>query len=205
MKPLRNHTRFLIRFGAQTALGRSRRPYHGRILDLVCGAGGMFVSSARFVSEHKQQAAASQFQGENRPKDYSRDQTRELSIHGVEKTDETGRLCRLNLAVHGLEGDIRHGGQVNSYCNDPHDAAGRFNVVLAKHANGANVLHLAPEGTTGFRFPVPSSDLMNRFAEFVAPTLVQIHALHRKIQNLRRTRDLLLPRLLSGQVELKTN
>jgi type I restriction enzyme S subunit len=33
----------------------------------------------------------------------------------------------------------------------------------------------------------------------------QIHALHRKIQNLRRTRDLLLPRLLSGQVELKTN
>jgi type I restriction enzyme M protein len=29
-----------------------------------------------------------------------------LSIHGVEKTDETGRLCPLNLAVHGLEGDI---------------------------------------------------------------------------------------------------
>jgi type I restriction enzyme M protein len=28
-----------------------------------------------------------------------------LSIHGVEKTDETGRLCRLNLTVHGLEGD----------------------------------------------------------------------------------------------------
>jgi type I restriction-modification system DNA methylase subunit len=41
-------------------------------------------------------------------------------IHGVEKTDETGRLCRLNLAVHGLEGDIRHGGQVNSYYDDPH-------------------------------------------------------------------------------------
>ena len=39
----------------------------------------------------------------------------ELSIHGVEKTDETDRLCRLNLAVHGLEGEIKHGGQVNSY------------------------------------------------------------------------------------------
>jgi type I restriction enzyme M protein len=38
----------------------------------------------------------------------------ELSIHGVEKTDETGRLCRMNLAVHGLEGDIRNGGQVNN-------------------------------------------------------------------------------------------
>jgi hypothetical protein len=36
------------------------------------------------------------------------------------KTDETGRLCRMNLAVHGLEGDIRHGGNVNSYYDAPH-------------------------------------------------------------------------------------
>jgi type I restriction enzyme M protein len=71
-------------------------PYHGRILDPACGSGGMFVQSARFVSEHKKNPAA------------------ELSIHGVEKTDETGRLCRMNLAVHGLEGDIRYGGNVNS-------------------------------------------------------------------------------------------
>ena len=79
-------------------------PYHGRILDPACGSGGMFVSSARFVAEHKKNPAA------------------ELSIHGVEKTDETGRLCRMNLAVHGLEGDIRHGGNVNSYYDDPFDA-----------------------------------------------------------------------------------
>jgi len=72
-------------------------PYHGRILDPACGSGGMFVSSARFVSEHKKNPSA------------------ELSIHGVEKTDETGRLCRLNLAVHGLEGEIKHGGNINSY------------------------------------------------------------------------------------------
>ena len=70
-------------------------PYHGRILDPACGSGGMFVQSARFVAEHKKNPAA------------------ELSIHGVEKTDETGRLCRLNLAVHGLEGDIKHGGNIN--------------------------------------------------------------------------------------------
>src|SRR6266850_5924774 len=55
-------------------------PYHGRILDPACGSGGMFVSSARFVAEHKKNPAS------------------ELSIHGVEKTDETGRLCRMNLA-----------------------------------------------------------------------------------------------------------
>jgi type I restriction enzyme M protein len=49
-------------------------PYHGRVLDPACGSGGMFVQSARFVAEHK------------------KDPTAELSIHGVEKTDETGRL-----------------------------------------------------------------------------------------------------------------
>jgi len=83
-------------------------PFHGRILDPACGSGGMFVQSARFVAEHHQNPAA------------------ELSICGVEKTDETGRLARLNLAVHGLEGDIRHGGNVNSYYDDPHLATGQF-------------------------------------------------------------------------------
>lgn len=72
-------------------------PFHGRNLDPACGSGGMFVQSARFVAKHHKNPAA------------------ELSICGVEKTNETGRLARLNLAVHGLEGDIRHGGNVNSY------------------------------------------------------------------------------------------
>ena len=88
-------------------------PYHGRILDPACGSGGMFVSSARFIAEHKHNPSA------------------ELSIHGIEKTDETGRLCRMNLAVHGLEGDIKHGGNVNSYYDDPHAAIGKFDFVLA--------------------------------------------------------------------------
>ena len=37
---------------------------------------------------------------------YSGDSARELSIHGVEKTDETRRLCRLNLAPRGIEADF---------------------------------------------------------------------------------------------------
>jgi len=68
----------------------------------------MFVSSARFVAEHKRQPAAGKLTpsptleeraGERRPKAYSGDPARGLSIHGVAKTDETGRLCRMNLAA----------------------------------------------------------------------------------------------------------
>ena len=48
------------------------------------------------------------------------DQFRANSGLKAQETDETGRLCRRNLAVHGLEGDIRQGGNVNSYYDDPH-------------------------------------------------------------------------------------
>ena len=51
---------------------------------------------------------------------------------------------------------------------------------------------------------VPTAEVCQRFGEFAAPLSRQILKLERQIQNLRRTRDLLLPRLLSGQVELKT-
>lgn len=123
-------------------------PFHGRILDPACGSGGMFVQSARFVAEHQKNPAA------------------ELAICGVEKTDETGRLCRLNLAVHGLEGDIRHGGNVNSYYDDPHTATGQFDFVLANppfNVNAVDKERLKDMVGAGRRFPfgLPKPDNAN--------------------------------------------
>ncbi len=123
-------------------------PFHGRILDLACGSGGMFVQSARFVAEHKKNPSS------------------ELSIFGVEKTDETGRLARMNLAVHGLEGDIRHGGDVNSYYDDPHEAVGAFDFALANppfNVNAVDKDRLKDAVGPGRRFPfgLPRTDNAN--------------------------------------------
>ncbi len=123
-------------------------PYRGRILDPTCGSGGMFVQSARFVLEHHKVPGA------------------ELAIYGVEKTDETGRLARLNLAVHGLEGDIRHGGNVNSYYDDPHHATGQFDFVLANppfNVNAVDKDRLKDVVGPGRRFPfgLPRTDNAN--------------------------------------------
>lgn len=123
-------------------------PFHGRILDPACGSGGMFVQSARFVAEHQKNAAD------------------ELFIHGVEKTDDTGRLARMNLAIHGLEGDIRHGGHINSYYDDPHEAVGKFDFVLANppfNVNAVDKDRLSSDVGTGRRFPfdLPRTDNAN--------------------------------------------
>ena len=120
-------------------------PYHGRILDPACGSGGMFVQSARFVAEHKKNPAA------------------ELSIHGHEKVAETMRLCRMNLAIHGLEGDIR---EANTYYDDPHDATGRFDFVLANppfNVNAVDKERLKDSVGPGRRFPfgLPRTDNAN--------------------------------------------
>jgi type I restriction enzyme M protein len=84
-------------------------PYHGRIYDPACGSGGMFVQSAAFVDHHKKAVT-------------------DISIYGQEKVAETIRLCKMNLAVHGLAGDIRQG---NTYYEDIHKSVGKFDFVMA--------------------------------------------------------------------------
>ena len=120
-------------------------PFHGLILDRACGSGGMFVQSARFVAAHQKNPSS------------------ELSIYGQERVDATVRLCRMNLAIHGLEGDIRHG---NSYYEDPHNSTGRFHFVAANppfNVNEVDKERLASEVGPGRRYPfgLPRTDNAN--------------------------------------------
>src|SRR5947209_12823899 len=69
----------------------------------------MFVQSAAFVEHHKKSV-------------------NEISIYGQEKIAGTIRLCKMNLAVHGLSGDIR---QANTYYEDIHKSVGKFDFVMA--------------------------------------------------------------------------
>jgi len=147
-------------------------PYHGRILDRACGSGGMFVQSARFVSAHRAtppSPVASRHPlpvGEGRGEGlagYSGDPARELSIHGQERVDGNVRLARMNLAVHGLEGDIRHG---NSYYEDPHQFVGRFHFVCANppfNVSQVDKERLSAEVGPGRRYPfgLPRTDNAN--------------------------------------------
>jgi len=94
-------------------------PFHGRLLDLASGSGGMFVQSARFVQAHQKNPSS------------------ELAIHGQEKVGATVALSRMNLAVHGLEGDIR---EANSYYEDEHDSTGNFDFVLANPPFNVNAV-----------------------------------------------------------------
>jgi type I restriction enzyme M protein len=120
-------------------------PYHGYILDPACGSGGMFVQSARFVSEH------------------SKNPAKELAIFGQEKERATTDLCRMNLAVHGLEGNIK---QAISYYDDPHAATGKFDFVLANppfNVNAVDKERLSGSVGPGRRYPfgLPRTDNAN--------------------------------------------
>jgi type I restriction enzyme S subunit len=78
-----------------------------------------------------------------------------------------------------------------------------FSDEVKQHANGVNVLHLAPERITDFRFVVPAGHVIQQFAAFYTPVLEEVDTLENEVANLRLTRDLLLPRLVSGQINLE--
>lgn len=85
-------------------------PDRGTVLDPACGSGGMFVQSARIVEDHGQSP------------------TERLTFRGLEKNATTIRLAKMNLAVHGLEGDIQ---RAITYYEDPHELVGKADYVMA--------------------------------------------------------------------------
>ena len=85
-------------------------PYEGRVYDPCCGAGGMFVQSANFVENH---------QG----------RINQLSIFGQESNANTWKLAQMNLAIHGLEGDLGQGA-ADTFFEDQHQSM-RAEYILA--------------------------------------------------------------------------
>lgn len=113
-------------------------PFHGRVFDPACGSGGMFVQCAKFVERHNESAS------------------RKLSVFGAEKTDDTVPLAKMNLALHGLSGDIR---QANSYYEDPHSAVGAFDYVMANPPfNVDKIKKDQLAGDRRFPFGLPRAD-----------------------------------------------
>ena len=135
-------------------------PYRGRIYDPCAGSGGMFVQSEKFVQAH----------GGN---------VNDLSVFGQESNPTTWRLCKMNLAIRGIEGNLGDR-NADTFHDDLHkdlradfilanppfnisvwggerlrdDARWRYGVPPAGNANFAWVQHiihhLAPNGIAGF-------------------------------------------------------
>jgi type I restriction enzyme M protein len=88
-------------------------PESGIVLDPACGSGGMFVQSARFVERRHEN-----------PVD-------RLTFFGMEKNATTIRLAKMNLAVHGLEGNIQKAITLCSYQSEViHSQAAAARVEL---------------------------------------------------------------------------
>ena len=85
-------------------------PYKGRVYDPCCGSGGMFVSSEKFVEEHG-------------------GRLNDLSIYGQERNNTTWRLCKMNLAVRGIDADIKWNNE-GSFVRDEFSNV-KFDFILA--------------------------------------------------------------------------
>ncbi|MEW8053012.1 MAG: class I SAM-dependent DNA methyltransferase [Candidatus Thiodiazotropha sp.] len=134
-------------------------PYKGRVYDPCCGSGGMFVQSERFVEEHGGRIG-------------------DIAVYGQESNYTTWRLCKMNLAVRGIDADIRWNNEGSFHkdelkdlradyilANPPfnvsdwggdrlrEDARWKYGVPPVGNANYAwlqHILHhLAPHGTAG--------------------------------------------------------
>jgi type I restriction enzyme M protein len=85
-------------------------PYKGRIYDPCCGSGGMFVQSEKFVEAHGGRIG-------------------DIAIYGQESNYTTWRLCKMNLAVRGIDADIKWNTEGTFHKNELADL--RADFILA--------------------------------------------------------------------------
>jgi type I restriction enzyme M protein len=98
-------------------------PDKGTVYDPACGSGGMFVQSGKFVEKRRMPGSDSS-----------------LYVYGQEKTLETVKLAKMNIAVNDLRGDIK---QANTYYEDVHNSFERFDYVLANPPFNVDDVNLA--------------------------------------------------------------
>ncbi len=86
------------------------QPYRGRIYDPCCGSGGMFVQSRKFIEAHA-------------------GQIHDVSIYGQDANPETWKLCKMNLAIRGIEANLGDE-PADTFLNDKHPTE-KFDFILA--------------------------------------------------------------------------
>lgn len=80
---------------------------------------------------------------------------------------------------------------------------GNVSKYISQFANGANVLHLKPETVLKIKIQMPNEHFISLFSKIINPLLEEIELLNQKNEILVKQRDLLLPRLMSGKLEVK--
>lgn len=115
-------------------------PDHGLVFDPACGSGGMFVQSAHFVERQ-------------------RINPQMLTFKGLEKNPTTIRLAKMNLAVHGLEGDIQ---KAITYYEDPLALAGKVDYVMANPPFNVDEVDSKVDGDERLPFGLPGVNKNNK-------------------------------------------
>ena len=80
---------------------------------------------------------------------------------------------------------------------------GNVSRYIAQFANGANVLHLRPQALHNIKILLPSDEMIQQYVKQVKPMIGLTNKLNNNNDLLTRQRDLLLPRLMSGKLEVK--
>ena len=88
-------------------------PYQGRVFDPCCGSGGMFVQSEKFVNAH-----SDVYRKQGSAFDNLFDKV--VSIYGQESNQTTWRLCKMNLAIRGIDSSNVRWNNEGSFLNDAH-------------------------------------------------------------------------------------